>query len=212
MKLAKTLSKGGFTLMEVLIVIAILAFLAAGVWEAKSLIEGRQLRSTAQTQIAQLETAMNAYRADNGDVCPYGRGDEWSSHVLYSALTCDDDNNGEPDKDKSSGITRMPYCETIVIVDTKSGEQMEGIPAVKVRINAKADGTRKKGKFYLLIDPWGKPYRYRLGCEMGDERGRVGRGINPDFDIFSLGPDGLGNGLTNDNENEDNISNIRSWK
>ncbi|MBQ1960585.1 MAG: prepilin-type N-terminal cleavage/methylation domain-containing protein [Akkermansia sp.] len=212
MKLAKPYSKSGFTLMEILIVIAILAFLAAGVWEAKSLIEGRQLRSTAQTQIAQLETAMNAYRADNGDVCPYGRGDEWSSHVLYEALSCDEDNDGEPDKEKGSGVTRMPYCETLVIVDTKSGEQMEGIPVVKKRVTSKADGKRIKGKYYLIFDPWGKPYRYRLGCEMSDDKGRVGSGINPDFDIFSLGADGLGNGLTNDNENEDNISNIRSWK
>lgn len=212
MKLATKPNKGGFTLMEILIVIAILAFLAAGVWEAKSLIEGRQLRSTAQTQIAQMETAMNAYRADNGDVCPYARGDEWSSHILYEALSCDEDNDGEPDKDKSTGITRMPYCETLVVVDTKSGEQMEGIPVVKVRISAKSESGRVRGKYYLIFDPWGKPYRYRLGCELADEKGRVGRGINPDFDIFSLGADGLGNGLTNANENEDNISNIRSWK
>lgn len=212
MKIANSPGKSGFTLMEILIVIAILAFLAAGVWEAKGLIEGRQLRSTAQTQIAQMETGLNAYRADNGDVCPYARGDEWSSHVLYEALYCDEDNDGEPDKEKGTGVTRMPYCETLVIVDTKSGEQLEGIPVVKKRISAKADGARIRGKYYLIFDPWGKPYRYRLGCELADEKGRVGRGINPDFDIFSLGPDGLGNGLTNDNENEDNISNIRSWK
>lgn len=201
----------GFTLMEILIVIAILAFLAAGVWEAKALIEGRQLRSTAQSQISLLETAMNNYRADNGDVCPYGRGDEWSSHVLYKALSCDDNNDGEPDKEK--GVTRMPYCETFAIItNTKDKEREQGIPVVKVRLTANVNGQRRKGKFHVIIDPWGKPYRYRLGCEMADERGRVGRGINPDFDIFSLGPDGLGNGLTNDGENEDNISNIRSWK
>lgn len=211
MKAATKQARPGFTLIEILIVIAILALLAAGVWEAKGLIESRQLRSTAQTQIAQLETAMNAYRADNGDVCPYGRGDEYSSHVLYKAVSCDEDNNGEPDKEKNTGVTRMPYCETLAYIDTKSDERMEGIPVLKARV-ANSEAGKKRGKYYLLIDPWGKPYRYRLGCELADERGRVGRGINADFDIFSLGADGLGNGMTNDAENEDNISNIRSWK
>ena len=34
-------------------------------------------------------------------------------------------------------------------------------------------------------------------------------GINVDFDIFSLGEDGLGDGRTNKDENKDNISNIK---
>lgn len=194
----------GFTLIEILVVIAILALLAAGSWGAKSLIESRTMRKTAETQISQLETAMNAYRADNGDICPYGKGDMESAHILYKALSCDDNNDGEPDKGKD-GITRMPYCDQLVaITNTKSNEMEQGIPCRKARIRGK--------KAFVILDPWENAYRYRLGYEMQDEKGREGKGMNPDFDIFSQGPDGVGNGLTPDGDNEDNISNVRSWK
>ena len=72
--------------------------------------------------------------------------------------------------------------------------------------------TLERGKYYLIIDPWGNPYRYRLGYELEDEKGKTGPGINPDFDIFSQGPDGLGQGKTNADEDADNVTNIRSWK
>ena len=51
-----------------------------------------------------------------------------------------------------------------------------------------------------------------MGYEMKDERGKPGKGVNPDFDIFSLGVDASGNGLSNKGKNEDNISNVRSWR
>ncbi len=212
MKFKTTSSAKGFTLIEILVAIAILAMLAAGGWQAKAWLDNKQLVTVATTQIGQLELAMNAYRADNGDVLPHGKGDAVSAAVLYSALYCDEDSDGEPDKD-STGVTRMPYCEQLIIIDnTKSKEREEGIPCIKVKISGKAaGGKRLKGKRYAIIDPWNQPYRYRLGCEALDENNKTGMGINPDFDIFSLGPDGKGDGLTKDAENADNISNIRAW-
>ena len=44
------------------------------------------------------------------------------------------------------------------------------------------------------------------------DKPRKGPGVNVDFDIFSLGPDGLGDGLSNKGENEDNVSNIKFLK
>ena len=74
-----------------------------------------------------------------------------------------------------------------------------------------AKGKRIKGKRYAIIDPWNQPYRYRLGCEAEDEKGKTGTGINADFDIFSQGPDGQGDSTNKSAENEDNISNIKLW-
>lgn len=213
MKLRTHKAAAGFTLIEILVAIAILATLAAGAWQAKGWIDGKQLRTQAETQIGQLSLAMNAYRADNGDVLPHGKGDAASAAILYSALYCDEDSDGEPDKDPNTGTTRMPYCEQLIIIqNTKSKEREEGIPCIKVKISGKdAKGARIKGKRYAIIDPWNQPYRYRLGCEVTDEAGKTGMGINPDFDIFSLGADGKGDGLTKDGDNEDNISNIQVW-
>ncbi len=208
-----TRALGGFTLVELLIVIGLLAILGAGMWEARDYMQSRSLKSQAQSEIATLEAGMNAYKADNGGLLPYGKGDEWSSHVLYRALYCDDNNDGSPDKEQGTQAMRTPYCESLAIIaSTKDEERERGIPVVKAKIKVTEEGAkRKSGKYYLIFDPWGKPYRYRLGYEADEERRRQGNGMNPDFDIFSLGPDSLGDGMTNTGENEDNISNIRSW-
>ena len=207
----RTRKPHGFTLIEIFVVIAILATLATMGWQATKMISNRRMNKTAEIQIGQLELGMNAYRQDFGDVLPAGNGDEWSSHVLYTALYCDEDNDGEPDVDKKTNEPRIPYCEAITpkITRGKAKEVLNGMQAVKISV--KPPDSNKKRKVYVILDPWGNPYRYRLGYEMKDERGREGRGINPDFDIFSLGADGLGNGLTNLKDNEDNVSNVRSW-
>ena len=201
----------GFTLIEIFVVIAILATLGTMGWQATKMVSSRKLNKTAEIQIGQLELGLNAFRQDNGDVMPEGNGNEWSAHVLYRALYCDADNDGEPDVDEKTGETFVPYCEAITPMGNikKQKEILNGIPAMKIAI--KPPEAKKKRKCFVIMDPWGKPYLYRLGYELKDERGRKGRGINPDFDIFSQGADGLGNGLTNNKENEDNISNVRTW-
>lgn len=212
MKLLNNCTSKGFTLIEVLVAIAILAGLAALGWQAKGWVDSKQMNTLAQSHVGMLAQGMNAYRSDNGDILPHGKGDAVSSTILYSALYCDWDSDGNPDKDEN-GTTRMPYCEQLIVIEnTKSKEREEGIPCIKVKVNGKdSKGKRIKGKRYAIIDPWNQPYRYRLGCEVMDEDGKTGMGINPDFDIFSLGPDGKGDGLTKDAENSDNVSNIQVW-
>ncbi len=213
MRLIHRPGRGGFTLIEILIVVGVLAFLGAAMWEARAYIEGKSLKTQAQNEISTLEAGMNAYKSDNGGECPYGKGDEYSSHVMYQALYCDYDNDGAPDMEKGTKTMRQPYCESLAIIaSTKEEDRERGIPVVKARVSAIVNGKKKSGKLYLIFDPWGKPYRYRLGFETEDDKGKVGSGMNPDFDIFSLGPDGLGDGKTNHGDNEDNISNVRSWK
>lgn len=210
--------KRGFTLVEIFVVIAILAILGTMGWQATKLVQSRRMYKTAEIQIGQMETGMNAYRQDYGDTLPYGDGDAWSAHVLYSALYCDEDNDGEPDRDKETKATKTPYCEAIVPVESlkKAAEIPNGLIAVKVNMKSssgkKGKSGKKSGKFFAILDPWGKPYLYRLGYNMQDDSNRSGQGINPDFDIFSQGPDGLGDGLDNKGDNEDNVSNVLSWE
>ncbi len=204
MKLIQQHSKG-FTLVEILIGVSILAMLAAGMWVAVGSYQNKKLVKKAETEIQLLEASMNEYRTDNGGLLPFGRGDEESSNIMYCALSCDNNNDGEPDDE--DGVTRMPYCPTFnVIRNPKAAEQGEGIPVLRVSIRTKEKGRRK---VLVILDPWGKPYRYRLGCEAEDAKGKVGEGINADFDIFSQGPDGQGDSTNKNPENADNVSNIK---
>lgn len=197
----------GFTLVEILVGVGILAMLAAGMWVAVASYQNKKLVKKAETEITLLEAAMNEYRTDNGGILPFGRGDEESSCIMYQALSCDYDNDGEPDD--VDGVTRMPYCPTFnIIKNPKAAEQGEGIPVIRASIRTREKGKRK---VLVVIDPWGKPYRYRLGCEAEDDKGKTGQGINADFDIFSQGPDGKGDSTDKGADNEDNISNIKLW-
>lgn len=203
----------GFTLMEICVVVAILATLATMGWQATKMVRTREMNKTAELQISQMEAGMNAYRQDVGDNLPAGDGDEWSSHVLYSVLYCDEDDDGQPDVDPKSGETRIPYCEALTpMAYVKNAKEiLNGIPVVKKSIKV-AGSKNKKRKCFVILDPWNASYRYRLGYDMREpSKNSPGKGINPDFDIFSLGADSQGNGLNNLNDNEDNISNIRSW-
>lgn len=207
MKLNRQSARKGFTLVEILIGVSILAMLSAGMWVAVASFQDKKLRNKAETEVAYLSACMNEYRTDNGGILPFGRGDEESSNIMYRALSCDENGDGEPDHE--NGVTRMPYCPTFnVIKNPKEAEQGEGIPVLRASIKTKAKGRRK---VFVVVDPWGRPYRYRLGCEAEDEKGKSGEGINGDFDIFSQGPDGLGDSTNKGAENEDNVSNIKFW-
>lgn len=212
MKAPAITTRKGFTLIEILVASTILIVLAATMWEARGWIEAKSVRSEAEQQIKLMEAGLNAYKTESGGILPFGRGDEYSSHVLYKALNRDEDDDGEPDKE--DGVTLQPFCPSLSVAkSSKETETTEGIPVRRAKIKVKEGGKQVSKKHFLIYDPWGTPYRYRLGFQTEDENGKAGSGVNPDFDIFSLGPDTKGDGNDNSSEdNKDNVSNVRSWK
>lgn len=206
-----TAPRRGFTLIEVMIVIALLAILGTFGWQARKMVTSRQMNETAKLQINQMAEAMNRYRQDAGGLLPAGDGDEWSSFVLYSTLYCDANDDGEPDEDPKTGDPLTPYYDSFAFVTKNAKEIGNGIRVRRMPV-VQPGKKGQRVKRHVVLDPWNKPYRYRLGYETRDiENNRFGNGVNPDFDIFSTGADAQGNGLTNSDENEDNISNITSW-
>jgi general secretion pathway protein G len=63
----KKTSFQGFTLMELLIVIAIIAILASLVLAAAGSVQKKGARSRTEAEIAALGAALESYKADNGD-------------------------------------------------------------------------------------------------------------------------------------------------
>ena len=59
-----------------------------------------------------------------------------------------------------------------------------------------------------IYDPWGEEYRYRTAGT-----GSVSYAVNPDFDLWSAGPDGKTNARRGayDPEHPDNLDDIRGW-
>lgn len=196
----------GFTLIEILVVIAILAALSSIAWVAVGAVQSKEAENTAQLHVEKIVASLNEYKANAETPMLWGNGDEDSANTLYQMLNSDFDGDGSTDK----GLT--PYCKELKFYDPSTGEKPEGILYTEI-------GKRKYG----ILDPWGNYFRYRLGYAQSGPKSyggkskrskdggkkQKGKGLNVDFDVFSLGEDGLGDGLDNKDDNADNISNIK---
>ena len=208
MKLRTNRKAKGFTLIEVLVVIAIMAALGAIAWVSVGIVNSKEANNTAQMHVDKIAAALNDYKANATTPMLWGNGDEASANALYQMLNCDFDGDGNTDK----GLT--PYCKELRYYDSASGEKPEGILYTDI-------GKNK----YAILDPWNNYFFYRLGYSMegpksysgkggnkrskGGSQTQKGKGINVDFDIFSLGEDGAGDGRDNKGDNKDNITNIK---
>lgn len=107
----KTRKRGGFTLVELLLVMVILTTLAAIV-VPKFTSRGKQARETAATtQISQLEVALDAFEVDNGY---YPEGDDG----LADLMTAPSDATN----------WRGPYMKKAVVLDPWQNEYIYECP------------------------------------------------------------------------------------
>ncbi|MEG0427622.1 MAG: prepilin-type N-terminal cleavage/methylation domain-containing protein [Akkermansia sp.] len=189
--IAASTVRQGFTLVEILAVMIIIVILMTFVIGAFSWVETSRREKAASLFVERISTGLQSYKADNGEF-PDGDGGFDSSNAVYQVLFGDFNDDGIVDKDKK-GTRNTIYVEEL------NPEQQKGSEALVSKV---------KGKFCLL-DPWGEPYRYRIGFEQINTDGKLGKGQNPDFDFWSLGKDSKGN-LTNskEKENSDNIGNF----
>jgi general secretion pathway protein G len=153
----------GFSLMELIVVVAIIVVLAGLTLGGFSLVNQKTARDKAKVQIKLLETALETYNSDNRSYPPNPdpmgeKGDE----ILYKYLYYD----GFEARD-SGGVVYMPDFDPEN--NAKSGQ-------------AWMQGTGAQAR---VVDPWGQFYRYRSGDSTGAQ--------NTDFDLWSVGPDGKTN-------------------
>jgi len=133
--------EGGFTLLELLVVLAILGMLAAIAAPRVIAYLGSARADTARVQMSNIATALDLYRLEAGRYPSQADG--------LRALV---------EKPAGAAAWNGPYLQ------------------------------RKDA----VIDPWGRPYEYRLPGEHGD------------FDVFTLGADGAPGGEGDD-------SDVTSW-
>lgn len=163
----------GFTLIEILTVMAIIMVLAAAMGLGfKAAYEKRDYEK-AKVQLALLSKAIEDYAVDNGGVYPCLSSNPQGmnqSKDLFELLF----KNGKRDN------TRIYLSE----LDPKDNKQKW--------INGEK-----------IVDPWGNEYRYRSGKDASGNPSASAE--NPDFDLWSVGKDGLHSNISGDQKNKDNI-------
>lgn len=163
MTVASSHKPRGFTLIELMVVIAIISVLATLSMGIISVVGNQNRIAAANADIQRLSLALQQYFQHAGRFPPTSE-DHRDNYVMYGALTGDTNHDGvytpgeDGDIPRNHRYWRGPYV------------QLD---------RAKTD---EKGNF---LDPWGEPYRY---LENRTEAPRFE--VNPNsFLLYSCGPD-----------------------
>jgi general secretion pathway protein G len=154
---------GGFTIVELLVVMATMLVLAGLVLATNSYLHNKGARSRAEAEIAAMSAALENYQADNG-VYPVSAatdalnaqtstdpsGYQSASTTLYQSLAGDFDADGQP----GPGVSYMAF----------KPNQLSGSLSMT-----------------FIKDPFGSSYGYSTVGQAGIS----GVGYNPTFDLWS---------------------------
>ena len=197
----------GFTLVEVLIVISIIAILASMSFAGIRVVQEKTRQAQTRTEVSQFTQAIDRYQTDEKIYPGIERekltSDDNQFPALYNRLL------GDP-KPRGPGGRSAPYLklsnDRIVVEDDDWDEDADEGPDRWIPATRGERDNPKVQKYY--IDAWRNAYIYRCN------RGRKSQTwmLNPrSYDFYSLGPDGedgtvLGD-EAEDEEDNDDISN-----
>lgn len=149
-------SSKGFTLIELIIVIAILATLAGIAYPTYMSIQGNAARTAAKKVCTDIVSAVESFKQDNNGMLPYDNStvEADDNDQMYLTTTAGEDGNMirilTNREDESAG-RRLNSTHDIYLRSDEQEQPREGLFV---------DGT---GDLHFY-DPWGKPY-YIVLCE-----------------------------------------------
>jgi prepilin-type N-terminal cleavage/methylation domain-containing protein len=157
------LTERAFTVVELLVVMAIILVLAGLVLGTSGYVHNKGARSRAEAEIAAMSAALENYKADNGSYPDYPSLDARSavdlnayqaaSLQLYKSLTGDTDGDGQPGPGTPSYFS--------------------------FKDNQLSQAT---GSVQFIKDPFGNSYGYSTAYAAD-----ATKGYNPTFDLWSTG-------------------------
>lgn len=178
-----TQKRGAFTLIEVLIVIAIIALLAAVTTKVSDSVSQSQDRAKAVTDIAALSTALETFRGMYND---------------YPRINA-----------KSNGVTAMRdfyKCilgktfmrlqgDQISLVDIQGSRDYKPLLDMAILRVGDPQNPEEGGAVnydspkVCILDPWGRPYQYYYDSSL--VAGSQGQWESSAFILMTVGPDGI---------------------
>lgn len=160
-----------FTIVELLIVIAIIIVLAGLILSTVGYVLKKAARSRAETEIAAISAALESYKADNG---------------IYPT-------DSTRTEQVDPAVSPTPAAASLYLYEQLSGDTNDDRAA-----EGKAYFTFKPGMLLpaspstdpvtAIRDPFGNPYGYSTAKAAGQAYG-----YNPTFDLWSTGGDTAGN-------------------
>jgi prepilin-type N-terminal cleavage/methylation domain-containing protein len=181
--------QAAFTLIELLIVMAIIIVLAGLILATSSYVSKKGQRSRAEAEIAAISAALENYKADNG-VYPRGKSvatPQSGTPTYPVATTGTDDLNARTDLTATSSkyqeASRYAYEQLSgdlnLNLSPDSGTK-NYMPFRESNLALIKDGSGKTVGLSHIKDPFGNSYGYSTAYQTN-----AANGYNPTFDLWS---------------------------
>ncbi|HEY8835613.1 MAG TPA: type II secretion system protein [Chthoniobacterales bacterium] len=181
--------RAAFTIIELLIVMAIILVLAGLILVTSNYVQKKGYRSRAEAEIAAISAALENYKADNG-VYPRGKSvaTPQSGTPTYSvAATGTDDLNARTDltstdakyQDASRYLYEQLSGDSTLDLSPEAGNKSY-MPFKESNLALIKDASGKTVGLSYIKDPFGNSYGYSTACQFN-----ASNGYNPTFDLWS---------------------------
>jgi prepilin-type N-terminal cleavage/methylation domain-containing protein len=184
-----------FTLIELLIVMAIILVLAGLIIATSQYVQKKGQRSRTEAEIAAISSALENYKADNG-IYPRGNAGSSSTTPPYDTDALKPNAMGDPTQAVYQRASLALYKLISGDMDNDASRISETKPYFTFKPN-QLSPTSPTSAVLFIKDPFGNSYGYstvKTSAPAGTD------GYNPTFDLWSTGGTIDGSGAPNQSQ------------